>query len=367
MFYQPIKPLKAESAKLVEKYIKQLNISPEQLKNPFELFYKLLNSHDIYEFGQDKEIRQLIENFKVSLYAQYQLMLYLMQRQKALHISVPLTGTTSTIDIELSQYPRKQNKQTIVSTEYVINNDGERQTHQILDIDQCNTNENDGNLNVVFFDDTSVARDEPKTYSWYATTVTEADNTLAEYNADEYLDQHVRGLSYDDDENILLSLADMGLFSGLYNSIWLNEDSDSATMEVLIDDLSCTKNDIDVSIDTDNYLKQIANHYINFMASAMNIELDSLSIHHIFSPPYYNYDTDNIVLKLDTKKIPNWKILLTELLKDVDSLYEYESYSIYNPDIYNELVEYQYIDENKVTHNIDYNTETEKYIIVENK
>lgn len=96
-------------------------------------------------------------------------------------------------------------------------------------------------------------------------------------------------------DQVIFDLTELGLFSGLYESLWLNPDKDEDLLiDQIIDDLKIDASDLDIAIDIDEYLKQIADVYINRLTSDLNIPYESMELFSIYSPQFYNYDTDHI-------------------------------------------------------------------------
>lgn len=147
--------------------------------------------------------------------------------------------------------------------------------------------------------------------------------------------------------DLIVNVTDFGSFSGTYNSIWVNdtsyddeyyyimeafENKDDYSLnfpkEVLeLDEVN--ENDIEINLDTKNYLRDVAEIYCDYFANTFGGEWEYDS--HI-SPIYYNYGTDNIYIKCIN---PNTKIkyhLLNyqnDILNNNIDPYETEVYDIY--------------------------------------
>lgn len=100
-----------------------------------------------------------------------------------------------------------------------------------------------------------------------------------------------------------VNLTDKQLFSGLYNTIWLNEYS--------LDDY-----DFEWTVNRKTYLKEIANVYINFLTNEFPDSIWKLD--YVASPQYYNFDTDVIVLEW-VNAPENAEQLFNEFLEDIEN------------------------------------------------
>ena len=94
-----------------------------------------------------------------------------------------------------------------------------------------------------------------------------------------------------------VNLTKKGLFSGLYNSIWLHDESLEYELfeyqEKLENKYDKTIN-VDFSVNFKEYLEKIAEAYINCFETEFTNSKWELKL--VQSPMYYNYDTDWIVL-----------------------------------------------------------------------
>lgn len=91
-----------------------------------------------------------------------------------------------------------------------------------------------------------------------------------------------------------IDLTAQGLFNGLYETHWLHSDKDIDYIMELSDHLGLEYNDIDVTLDFDNYLKAIGELYTAFFSCELE---GDVRLHHVYSPKYYNYDTDHIIIE----------------------------------------------------------------------
>lgn len=93
-----------------------------------------------------------------------------------------------------------------------------------------------------------------------------------------------------------IDLTNKGLFSGLYETIWLNNDALDAEIEDIIQSGDATENDtLDWTVDAKTYLKKIAETYCNVLSSVF--PNSQWVVHELYSPREYNFDTDHIVLE----------------------------------------------------------------------
>lgn len=149
--------------------------------------------------------------------------------------------------------------------------------------------------------------------------------------------------------DLIVNITDFGLFSGTYDTLWLNDDHYETEYDYImeayensdiynvpkeiLDIENLTTNDIEIKVDMKKYLKSIGELYSEFFENTFGgtWEYDS----HI-SPKYYNYGTDNIYIKCIN---PNSKIkyhLLNyqnDILNNNIDPYEIELYNIYS-DLY---------------------------------
>lgn len=139
---------------------------------------------------------------------------------------------------------------------------------------------------------------------------------------------------------IKIDLTELGLFSGLYNSIW-DDEMETPTMEEVIS--ACKDIFEDCSFYTrvknkKSLLKDIAELFCNVLENNLQgvFEYDSS-----WSPSSYNYDTDHIYLKwtMEGKTEDEMEDMLETFLLETDNLADYELFSVfdYNGNGYNIL------------------------------
>lgn len=119
---------------------------------------------------------------------------------------------------------------------------------------------------------------------------------------------------------LTIDVTELGLFNGLYNTIWLDSEQDDWIIEELADMLGVHCHDIDVSIDTNKYLEAIGELY----CEVLEYELDEKGLFRVdslYSPREYNFDTDHIVITWDsdTFTVEEMKEELKELISTNDN------------------------------------------------
>lgn len=93
-----------------------------------------------------------------------------------------------------------------------------------------------------------------------------------------------------------VDLTNKGLFSGLYESIWLYNEALDAEIEDIIQSGDATENDtLDWTVDAKAYLNQIAKVYCDVLSDVF--PGSQWVVHKLYSPREYNFDTDHIVLE----------------------------------------------------------------------
>ena len=100
-----------------------------------------------------------------------------------------------------------------------------------------------------------------------------------------------------------VNLTEKQLFSGLYDTIWLNEYS--------LEDCN-----FEWTVNRKKYLKEIADIYINFLTNEFPDSIWKLD--YVASPQYYNFDTDIIVLEW-VNAPENAEQLLNEFLENIEN------------------------------------------------
>lgn len=159
-----------------------------------------------------------------------------------------------------------------------------------------------------------------------------------------------------------VDLTEQDLFSGLYNTIWLHDETLNDYLEELAEKLKERYNrDIKVEfyISFKEYLEKIAEVYINFFEN--EISNSKWELERVYSPKEYNFDTDHIILKwINAPK--NAEERFNNFLNEINPGYndynpygDVEIYKIYDSyqgyEIINELAEFQDWDDNPIKFN----------------
>lgn len=134
-----------------------------------------------------------------------------------------------------------------------------------------------------------------------------------------------------------IDLTNKGLFSGLYETVWLNNDALDAEVEDIIQLGDATENDtLDWTVDPKTYLKKIAETYCNVLSSVF--PNSQWVVHELYSPREYNFDTDHIVLEWvnapkDAKQ--QFDVFLED--PDTETFEQYDVYEKYGHELLSEL------------------------------
>lgn len=134
-----------------------------------------------------------------------------------------------------------------------------------------------------------------------------------------------------------IDLTNKGLFSGLYETIWLNNDALDSEIEDIIQSGDATENDtLDWTVDAKTYLKKIAETYCNVLSNVF--PNSQWVVHELYSPREYNFDTNHIVLEwVNAPK--NAKQQFDAFLEDPDTetFEQYDVYDKYGHELLSEL------------------------------
>lgn len=130
---------------------------------------------------------------------------------------------------------------------------------------------------------------------------------------------------------IKIDLTELGLFSGLYDSIWC-DDMETVEQEEIISVCEDIFEDCSFYLkikDKENLLKDIAELFCNVLENELegNFEYESS-----WSPSFYNYDTDHIYLtwNVEDKTEDEMKTLLNDFIEDTKSKEDYELDIVYD-------------------------------------
>ena len=93
---------------------------------------------------------------------------------------------------------------------------------------------------------------------------------------------------------LLINLTELGIFSGLYESIWLNEGTDEQIIEYMLEENpDLNPRNIEISVDFKKYLKEIGETYCSYLGNQVG---GTWEVYSTYSPRFYNYETDEIVI-----------------------------------------------------------------------
>ena len=150
-----------------------------------------------------------------------------------------------------------------------------------------------------------------------------------------------------ENNQLTIDVTELGLFSGLYESIWLNDSMDIYEVTELAGMLGVDSYDINVNINYHEYLKGIAELYVDMLESELDEE-GTFIVDSIYTPMYYNFDTDRIFITWysDTLTVEDMESKLKELCDDNDDrddwTIEMELWDYRGRELYNNMVVYSY-------------------------
>ena len=131
-----------------------------------------------------------------------------------------------------------------------------------------------------------------------------------------------------EDNTLLINLTELGIFSGLYESIWLNESTNEQIIEDVLLDHTLKPEDIEITVDFKKYLQEIGKTYCSYFENQVGGIWD---VYSAYSPKYYNYETDEIVICCkDCNAFILDNALSLERELDSEDKYEVECYDIYD-------------------------------------
>ena len=165
-----------------------------------------------------------------------------------------------------------------------------------------------------------------------------------------------KDLSMPNNKDFIVDLTEQGLFSGLYNSIWLHDETLNDYLKEIAEKLKERyKRDIkgDFYISFKTYLEKIAEVYINCFEN--EISNSKWEIERVSSPREYNFETDHIILKWINAP-ENAEERFNNFLEEIDNDYvDFENFTIYDfhcgYEIVHELAEFHDWDGNPITFN----------------
>ena len=130
---------------------------------------------------------------------------------------------------------------------------------------------------------------------------------------------------------IKIDLTELGLFSGLYDSIWC-DDMETVEQEEIISVCEDIFEDCSFYLKIkckENLLKDIAELFCNVLENELEGTFEYESS---WSPKFYNYDTDHIYLtwNVEDKTEDEMETLLNEFIEDTKSKEDYELDIVYD-------------------------------------
>ena len=130
-------------------------------------------------------------------------------------------------------------------------------------------------------------------------------------------------------KEFIVNLTEEDLFSGLYNTIWLHDESLQDLIFEYQDELEEKYGKpikLDLYVDPEKYLKKIAKVYIDCFQR--EIKNSNWEIKELYSPKQYNYMTDQIVLTW-TNAPSNAEEIFNQYLETIKDNSETTSYDIF--------------------------------------
>ena len=162
-----------------------------------------------------------------------------------------------------------------------------------------------------------------------------------------------------------VNVNELGIFSGCYETIWLHIDKDIDLVMEMTDDLGC---EVENDFQFDKYLNGISEIYQEYLESEFD---GTFTVDTIYSPKYYNFETDSITLVWDDENLSEseMKNLLYDKFGSLDDseLRELECYEIYDRfygyELYPNMVRYYVIDEQGNEKDVYWDNEKEAYTV----
>ncbi len=160
-----------------------------------------------------------------------------------------------------------------------------------------------------------------------------------------------------------VNVNELGIFSGCYESVWLHSDKDIDLVMEMTDDLGCK---VGNDFQFDKYLKGISEIYQEYLESEFD---GTFTVETIYSPKYYNFETDSITLIWDHDNLSKSEMqkLLYEKFGSLDDseLRDIEYNDIYDwlngYELYNDLNRYYVIDEQGNEKDVYWDNEKQGY------
>lgn len=145
---------------------------------------------------------------------------------------------------------------------------------------------------------------------------------------------------------LTLDVTELGLFSGMYESIWLNSDMDIDSINEIAEQLNINSEDIETRIDFSDYRKAIAEIYCEQLQSELEDYEGIFEIESVYSPSYYNFDTDHVIINWNsTMPLEEMESRLKELIENSEASdwsFEMTCWDRQGLELYNNSVRYLY-------------------------
>ena len=163
---------------------------------------------------------------------------------------------------------------------------------------------------------------------------------------------------------LTVNVNDLGIFSGCYESIWLNSEKDTDLITEMKGDLNC---EVENKFEFDKYLKGIAEIYQEYLTNEFG---GTFTIDTIYSPKEYNFSTDNIIFIWEKENLSEtqMKKLLDDKFESLDQadLLDIEGYDIYDwlngYELYDSLNIFYVIDEQGNEKEVYFDNEKQCYV-----
>ena len=127
---------------------------------------------------------------------------------------------------------------------------------------------------------------------------------------------------------ITLNLNELGIFSGCYESIWWNIEIDLDELSQMESDLGC---EVESYLDHYKYLKAIGETYESYIENEFG---GTFVTDTIYSPKYYNFETDTIELVWEKENLSESEMqkLLDDKFEELDDneLWDIEACEVYD-------------------------------------
>ena len=161
-----------------------------------------------------------------------------------------------------------------------------------------------------------------------------------------------------------VNVNELGIFSGCYESIWLHSETNLDELSQMESDLNC---EVDSELDFNKYLKSIAEIYESYLLTEFD---GTFTVDTIYSPKYYNFETDSITLVWDDENLSENQMqkLLYEKFGTLDDseLWDIEAYEVYDHfygyELYPNMVRYYIIDEQGNEKDVYFDNEKQCYV-----